>query len=282
MSNVVIVTDSTAYIPQDLVEEYNITVAPQVLIWGEETFEDGVDIQPDEFYDRLKTATVMPTTSQVTIASFNNIFSQLLEDSKEILAVLVSEKLSGTIDSAIQSRKTFPEAPIEIVNSESVAMALGFQALVAARAAVEGASLDECKAKAEEARDHTGVVFAVNTLEFLHRGGRIGGASRLLGLALNIKPILEVTGGRVEAAGRVRTRKKSLQRIIEMVEERVSGQEPIHLATLHANVPEEAEGLLEEATDRIGAEESIFSTLSPVVGIHAGPGTVGLAYLAGM
>lgn len=282
MSNVAIVTDSTAYIPQDLVEKYNISVAPQVLIWGEETFEDGVDIQPDEFYNRLKSATVMPTTSQVTIASFNNLFSQLLEDGKEILAVLVSEQLSGTIDSAIQSRKTFPEAPIEIVNSESVAMALGFQALVAVRAAVEGASLDECKAKAEEARGHTGVVFAVNTLEFLHRGGRIGGASRLLGSVLNIKPILEVTGGRVEAAGRVRTRKKSLQRIIEMVEERVSGQEPVHLATLHANVPDEAEGLLEQATDRIGAEESIFSTISPVVGTHAGPGTVGLAYLAGM
>lgn len=282
MSKVAVVTDSTAYIPAEIIEELNIRVVPQVLIWGEESFEDGVDIQPDEFYERLNNASVMPTTSQVTIASFNKIFNQLVAEDYEILAVLISDQLSGTIDSAVQSREGFPGKPIEIVNSHSVAMALGFQAITAARAANDGATLSECREVAEQARDHTGVVFAVDTLEFLHRGGRIGGASRYLGAALNIKPILEVKGGRVEAVERVRTRKKSFHRIVEMVDERVAGRKPVHLATLHANVPEEAKLLLAQAEERIGASESVFSEISPVVGTHAGPGTVGLAYMAGM
>ncbi len=115
MSQVAIVTDSTAYIPKDLLEKYQIITAPQVLIWADKTYRDGVDIQPEEFYTRLKTATVMATTSQVTIASFKDVFSALLDEGKEILAVLISEKLSGTIDSAVQAREMLPGAAIEIV-----------------------------------------------------------------------------------------------------------------------------------------------------------------------
>jgi DegV family protein with EDD domain len=282
MSQVAIVTDSTAYIPKDLIEKYQITTAPQVLIWSDKTYRDGVDIQPEEFYTRLKTATEMATTSQVTIASFKDIFSSLLDEGKEILAVLISEKLSGTIDSAVQAREMLPGAAIEIVNSKTTAMALGFTALAAARAAEEGASLADCKAAAEKATQHTGVVFAVDTLEFLHRGGRIGGGSRFLGTALQLKPILEVTGGQVEAIERVRTRSKSLQRVVEIIEERIAGRTPVRLATLHANAPDDAQKLLEMATERIAVDESVFSEISPVVANHAGPGTVGLAFMAGM
>ena len=282
MSKVAIVTDSTAYIPVDLLRKYNIHVVPQVLCWGNETFEDGVDILPTEFYARLEKADIMPSTSQATPQSFVQIFNQLLEDDWQVLAVLLPPTLSGTVASAINARQEFPGAPLEIVESNSTSMALGFQVLETARAAVQGASMAECKAVAEKARDHTGVVFAVNTLEFLHRGGRIGGGSRYLGTALNIKPILEVTGGKVEAIERVRTRKKSLMRLVELVEERVNGQKPVHLAVLHANVPDEAKELLAMASSRIEAEESIYSEVSPVIGTHAGPGTVGLAYMAGM
>jgi DegV family protein with EDD domain len=282
MSRVAVVTDSTAYIPGDLVEQHQITVTPQVLIWGEETFRDGVDIQPNEFYTRLKKAKVMPTTSQATIGSFKNIFENLAEQNVEILAILVAEKLSGTIDSARQAQAMLPDARIEIVDSGSVAMALGFTTLTAARAAQNGASLAECKALAERAAKHTGVVFAVDTLEFLHRGGRIGGGTRFLGTALNIKPILELKNGHVEAIERVRTRKKSLQRLIELVEERVAGRQPVRLAMLHANAPEDARELMNEAAARLNPVETVFSQVSPVVGTHAGPGTVGLAFMAGM
>jgi len=282
MQKVAIVTDSTSYIPDDIVKQYAISVAPQILIWGEETFEDGVDILPSAFYTRLKTAKIMPSTSQVTPGKFLKIFGALLEQDYHVLALLLSEKLSGTIASAVQARESFPGAPIEIVDSYTTAMALGFQVLTVARAAQEGASLEECKKLAEKARQYTGVVFAVDTLEFLHRGGRIGGASRFLGTALNIKPILEVVNGRVEAIERVRTRQKSLERLLEILQERIAGRQPVRLATLHAQAPDDAQKLLEMARQRFTTVEHIFSEVSPVVGTHAGPGTVGLAFMAGM
>ena len=169
MSKIAIVTDSTAYLPPDLVEKYEISVAPQVVIWGDKTYEDGVDIQPSEFYERLKTASVMPSTSQATIASFEKIFRRLLEEEHEILAILISDVLSGTINSAVQARELFPHAPIEIVDSKSVAMALGFQVLTVAKAVQEGASMAECVQLAQKASQHTGVIFAVDTLEFFQR-----------------------------------------------------------------------------------------------------------------
>jgi DegV family protein with EDD domain len=282
MSKVALVTDSTAYIPKDLVEEFHISVAPQVLIWDQETFRDGVDITPEEFYTRLKKATVMPTTSQVNIASFQQIFKQLLEDNHDVLAILISNKLSKTLDSALQAGEMFPGAPIEIIDSVSTAMAMGFQVLTVARLAKQGASLAECKALAEKTIAYTGVVFAVDTLEFLHRGGRIGGGTRFLGSALNIKPILELREGRVEAVERVRTRKKSLMRLVEMVGERIAGKRPIRLAALHANAADEARWMLEVAVERYHPVETVFSEVSPVVGTHAGPGTLGLCYMAGM
>ena len=282
MQKVAIVTDSTSYIPKENLEQYLIRVAPQVLIWGEQTYEDGGDISPSEFYTRLKTAKTMPSTSQATPGTFDKIFAALLEQDYQVLAILLSEKLSGTIASAIQARENYPGAPIEIIDSYTTAMAMGYQVLSVARAASEGASLAECKSLAEKARQHTGVVFAVDTLEFLHRGGRIGSASRFLGTALNIKPILEVVDGRVEAVERVRTRQKSLDRLLELAQERMAGRQPVRLATLHANAPVEAQALLEMGKQRFNTVEHIFSEVSPVVGTHTGPGTVGLAFMAGM
>jgi DegV family protein with EDD domain len=284
MPKVALVTDSTAYIPGDLVKQLNITVAPQILIWGEEIFQDGVDIQPHEFYTRLKTAKVMPSTSQVAIVTMQNIFTDLLDKGYEILGVFISAKLSGTIQSALQALEAIDKGRdrISIIDSDTTAMAMGFQVLSAARAAVDGASLTDCKALVEKARDHTGVYFAVDTLEFLHRGGRIGGAQRFLGSALNLKPILAVQEGRVEAIDRVRTKGKALDRVLELVVEQSQGRTPVRLATLHANASQEARELLEKASQKLQPVETIFSEVSPVIGTHAGPGTVGLAYIAGM
>lgn len=284
MSKTAIVTDSTAWIPKDLTTQYNISVAPQVLIWGEETLSDGVDIQPEEFYARIKTAKVMPTTSQVSIVTMQNIFHDLLEKGFDVLGIFISSKLSGTISSAVQAREALVRGQdkVHILDSNSTAMAMGFQVLSAARAAADGASFGEVKTIAEKARDHTGVYFAVDTLEFLHRGGRIGGAQRLLGTALNMKPVLALVDGRVDAIERIRTKSKAIDRVLELVAEKTSGQSPIRLATLHANAPQEARALLERATKELNATESIFTEVSPVIGNHTGPGTVGLAYMAGM
>ena len=283
MSKVAIITDSTAYIPSDLVNQYHIIVKPQVLIWDGKEYEDGVNMTPNEFYNRLANSDTIPTTSQVTVQSFLDAYTEAYEQTHDMLCVLISHKLSGSVDSANQAKELFKkDASIEIFDSLSTAMALGFQVLSAARAASEGASFSECKEVAELARQNSGVVFAVDTLEFLHRGGRIGGGTRFLGTALNIKPILEVTGGRVEPIERVRTRKKSVQRVVELVQERIGDRKPIRLATVHANAEDEARMMLDIASERLNPIESFVTDVSPVVGTHAGPGTVGLAYLVGI
>jgi DegV family protein with EDD domain len=284
MGKVAIMTDSTAYIPKALCEKYNITTVPQVLIWGEETFEDGVNILPDEFYMRLKTAKVMPTTSQVSVANMQTTFKDLLDKNHDVLGVFISAKLSGTMQSAYQGRDQLASGKdrVEFIDSNSTAMAMGFQVLTAARAAEGGASLKECKALAEKSRSYTGVYFAVDTLEFLHRGGRIGGAQRFLGTALNLKPILAIFDGKVEATDRVRTKRKALDRILELTVEQCKGKSPIRLASLHADALGDAKTILEKANQELKPIESIISEVSPVVGTHAGPGTVGLAYMAGM
>ncbi len=284
MSKVAIVTDSTAYIPTAMLDGYSITVVPQILIWGEETFQDGVDILPDAFYRKLKTAKIMPTTSQVAVVTMKTTFENLLDAGYDVLGIFLSAKLSGTMQSVTQALEMLPKAADRIValDSNTTAMAMGFQVLAAARLAQAGAGLKECTKLAEEARQHTGVFFVVDTLEFLRRGGRIGGATAMLGSALNLKPLLELRDGRIEAVEKVRTKGKALNRMIDLVVAQAAGRNPIHLATLHANAEAEARQALEAASARLHPVEQILTSVSPVVGTHAGPGTVGLAYMAGM
>lgn len=284
MSKVAIVTDSTAYIPRDLREKYPITVVPQVVIWENETFEDDVTITPEQFYTRLRTAKVMPSTSQVSVVNMHKAFSSLLEQGYEVLGMFLSAKLSGTFQSALLGREELAggKEKVELIDTETTAMAMGFQVLTVARAALEGASMADCKSLAEKTRAHTGVYLTVDTLEFLHRGGRIGGAQRFLGTALNLKPILMVDGGRVEPVERVRTRGKALDRVVELVAEKCAGKSPVHIATLHADAEVDAKALLDKIVPLVNPVEKIFAAVSPAVGANAGPGTVGLAYMAGM
>jgi len=281
MAKVAVVTDSTGCIPTELIGSLPVTVAPQVLIWGDETFEDGVNIQPTEFYVRLAKASVMPSSSQVSPASFERIFSDLLKQDYQILGVFISAKLSGTIASAIQAKQSIGEdSPIEILDSYTTAMAMGFQVLAAAKAASKGSSLADCKALVEEIRPNCGVYLTVDTLDFLHRGGRIGSATRFLGTALNIKPILKVEDGKIEPVERVRTRSKALARLLELIGE-IAGDSPIRISTLNANARSEAEGVLAQAKTKLNVIESSVSDVSPVIGTHVGPGTVGITYQIG-
>lgn len=282
MPKVAIVTDSSPYIPANIIQENNIHVVPLIVIWGDENFYDGVDITPVEFYERLETAKVMPSTSQPSVADFEVLFRSLHNDGYEILALLLSEDLSGTVSSATQAKKLLPEATIEIVNTKTLAMALGFIVLAAARAANQGASLAECKKIAIEASGKCGVIFVVDTLEFLHRGGRIGAAKRFMGSLLNVKPVLAIEGGLIVPLDSVRTQKKALERIIEIIQERTEGHKTVRLATLHANNLATAEKILAEASRRINPIEQILAEVSPVIGTHAGPGAIGLAYLVDM
>jgi DegV family protein with EDD domain len=283
VSKISIVTDSTAYIPQNLVDQYQISVIPLSLHWDEVVYLDGIDIQPDEFYRRLAKSKTMPTTSQATVAAFKQVFDRLAGEGREILTVTLSSKLSGTMDSAVQARAEMPpEARIELVDSLSISAGQEMMVLAAARLAEQGASLAECKAIVEKARENSGLVLVVDTLEFLHRGGRIGGGARFLGTALKLKPVLELVDGKLEALERVRTKGKALDRMVELVSARIQGRSPVRLGVIHANAEDEAKSVLQEVSKSLKPVETHVVPVSPVVGTHTGPGVVGLAYIAGV
>lgn len=278
---VAVVVDSTAYIPQDWVKKYHLTVIPLVVIWGKEELRDDVDITAHEFFIRLQTADTMPSTSQPTPDAFQKVYQELFSQGYDILSVHISSKLSGTINSAEQAKKMLPDANIEIVDSLSTIMGCGWPAVIAARAAQAGKDLEECKKIAENTREHIYTVFAVDTLEFLHRGGRIGGAQHLVGTALNLKPILELQNGSIESLEKVRTRKKSLNRLAELVVEKIGSQQPVYMGIAHANAEPEAKQLLEAIKEKITIKESAVTYVSPAIGTHTGPGTVAVSYVAG-
>ena len=284
MAKVAIVTDSTAYLPDKMVKELNITIVPLTLNWGEESYQDGVDMLPEDFYRRMASSKEIPTTSQATEISMKNAFEVLLRKGYDVLGIFISSKLSGTVQSALMAREELVKGQekIAILDSLATTMALGWPVLTAARAANAGEGLVECRKLAEKARDQTGVMFVVETLEYLRRGGRIGGAQAMLGTLLNVKPLLELQDGRIESVEKIRTKKKALDRMLDLIEEKIAGRTPIRLATVHADAEAEAISLLEAARKRFNPIESLHSPLSPVIGAHAGPGTLAIAIMTGI
>lgn len=285
MSKVAIVTDSTFNYSNDIARNYPIFSVPLHIIWGDKVYLDGIDITPEQFYEKLKASKENPTTSQPSPAAFHEMYQTLLGDGYDILSIHISSKLSGTLDSAIQAKNMLPGARIQLVDSLSTSYAMGFHVLAAARLAAQGATLEECKSEAEKAKAHSGVFFLLNTLEFLHRGGRIGGAAAFMGTMLNLKPILGLQDGRVEAIERVRTTTKAIDRLLHLFEKAVGHKSPIHIAALHADTPDDAQMLLQRARDHFSVNlvhEVMTARISPVLGVHTGPGTLGIAYMAGM
>lgn len=283
MSKVAIVTDSTAYLPEEIINKYGISVVPLAVIWGEENLLDNVEIKSEEFYNRLSNTDIMPSTSQPTIQAFLDIFTKLHAEGYDILTLVISSELSGTLDSALQAKKILPEANIIAFDSQLTSLPLAFMVIAAGRAAKRGASIDECVKIAEAVRDRSQVFFAVDTLEFLHRGGRIGGAARFLGTALGLKPILYLKDGKVEALEKVRSSKRAHKRLVELVETAINGKKPINvIGVVHASSEEAATELMNLAKSKFKPDEVFITSISPVLGTHTGPGAIGLAYVAGV
>ncbi|MEJ2757340.1 MAG: DegV family protein [Anaerolineales bacterium] len=279
---IAVVVDSTTTLPEGFLPGLEVRTAPAMIIWGGEELRDGVDIQPDAFYQRLATAKEMPSTSQATPVMFKKIYEDLLEKGYQILVVTISSKLSGMYSSAIQAKEMFKDAAIEVVDSMTGAITVGLALSKVQEVLQAGASLKKCRETAENALKNTGILLTVETLEFLHRGGRIGGAQKFLASALQLKPILEVTGGVFEGREKIRTRKKALNRLVDLTIEQIGDRRPVEIAALHANAEEVARELIEKVQARIETARTVVAGVSPAVGVHLGPGTVGLAFMAGV
>ncbi|MGC9520462.1 MAG: DegV family protein [Anaerolineae bacterium] len=284
MSRFVVVTDSTSNLGPELADEYGVSIIPLNVHWGEETYLDGVTLDVETFYRWLRERDDFPKTSQPSAGAFIDFFEKVAEERgvDTIMGIFISTEMSGTLVSALQAKaeleSTRPDLTIVLHDSRSVSMGLGLQALVAARAANEGLTVEEAMARIRACYDNLHVVFAVDTLEFLHRGGRIGGAARLVGSALNLKPVLTIEDGRIEPLERVRSRRKSLRRIIQIAEERLQGRRPTELAIMQAEAEEDLPWFSRMVSDRLKPERLYTEMLTPVVGTHAGPGTIGIAF----
>jgi len=281
-NKIAVVLDSTTTLPDKFLEGLELRFAPAIIIWEGEELLDGIDIQPEAFFKRLATTQVMPSTSQATPVMFQKIYSDLLDKGFEILVVTISSKLSGMYSSAMQAKEMFENARIEVVDSLTGTMTIGMSLQKVFNAIQQGASLMECRQIVERALSNTGVLLTVDTLEYLHRGGRIGGAQKFLGSALKLKPILEIVDGGFEGLEKVRTRSKALDRLVDLTIERIGDRKPVEVAALHANAEQVAEDLIETMKQRIEIVQTFVTSVSPGVGVHLGPGTVGLTFLAGV
>lgn len=281
MSSVKVITDSSAYLPDSYVQELGIIVLPLTLLFEGKEYRDGVDITAKEFYTRMKQTDALPKTSQVSEYEFAEAFRKNLEQGYELLVLPISSGISSTLQSALTAKASYPSAPIEIIDTRLVSMALSFQVLAAARAAAAGASLAECKAIAEDAYTKIGVYFTVDTLKYLAAGGRINTAQRYLGTLLNVKPLMEIRDGKIEALESVISTRKAIQRMIQLVERDTAGRRPLRISVFHALMEETAVELLEQCRQQFEPEEAILSEVSPVIGAHTGPGTISIAYMAG-
>lgn len=274
---IALVTDSTCNLYPELAVERHIYVAPLYVLWGEEAYKDGVDITEKEFFRRLSTTTAIPTTSQVSPQDFIDLFehARKTEEADEVICAVLSSDLSGTYASAIQAQ-TAVDFPVHVVDTRQISWALGFTLLEAANMRDAGAGVDEIVASIKATADYSRLFFTIESLEFLHRGGRIGNAARLVGTALSIKPLLEVENGIVETVDKVRTRKRAIKQLVKVIQDRSNGRGIKRLAVIHGEAQEDADELLAYANETLNPTESYNSYLTAVLAVHTGPGAVGI------
>jgi DegV family protein with EDD domain len=277
MKRVVVVTDSSATVPSELAEALNIRVVPIVLAINGYTFQDGVDITASEVYQLLRDGKHAPTTSAPSVGDFLRVYASAAQEASGIVSIHLSPKLSATYSAATAASQLVEDVPIRVLNCHTAAMGQGFVVLEAARKAAEGADLEAVAARAEEVASKMSLLATIGTLEYLHRSGRIGGAAALLGTVLQIKPVLYVADGHVDVFTRPRTKSKAVRAMLNHMAEQVNGQ-PLHVAVLHAGVPEEAEALRQEIAREFNCDELYVTELTPVMGAHTGPGVLGVAY----
>jgi DegV family protein with EDD domain len=274
-----VVAATTAGLSVDEVKSLDIAMISQRVNFGLETLRDGIDISNEVFMQRLVSSKQFPTTSQPPAGEFLQAFKNIRAAGHEALAVLVSNKLSGTVSSASTAKAELGNDPgITVFDTLNVAAGEGLQVLEAARMGQAGASLAEIITKLEAMRDGMHLYFVLDTLEYLAKGGRIGNAQKLIGSMLQMKPILEVRDGQVEAAERIRTKSKAQARLREIVDQAVRGKSKVHLAVVYTQIAHEAKQLASELKEKYHLAECQAYHMSPAVGTHAGPGALGVGF----
>jgi DegV family protein with EDD domain len=280
MAPVAVVTDSTAYLPAETVERHGVHVVPLYIVFGGDRTVPETEITDyPAFFEELRAAETVPTTSQPSVGDFAAVYDPLLADGRDVVSIHISGGLSGTPEAARQASEALARdgkggERVRVIDSTTAAGGLGLLALVAARAAEDGASLDEIEQRVADARAGLKMWFAIDTLEFLRRGGRIGAASAWIGSTLRVKPILTVEN-EMTPVERVRTSGRMFERMVEYARQRhESGADA--WAVQHINAPEQAELLTDRCREVFGREPVLVSEIGPVLSAHTGPGLLGV------
>lgn len=275
---IAIIADSTCDIPDALIERYGIIVIPHYIIWGEEQFLDRVNLQPEAFYQRLVVDELRPTTAQASAADFlEGIHKAVEQGASEALILTVSSAMSGAYEMA-KTAASKADIPVKVIDSKGPTMTLGWQTLAAARARDEGATMDEIIERVARVRESLVQIVAMETLEYLHTGGRIGDAAKWVGALMKVKPVVSINHvtGRVEPMGLTRTHSAMVRMLYRKFFDALQMGKKLRIAVLHGNVLDEAQLLAERIRDEFNPLELIINITGPVLGINTGPGALAL------
>lgn len=278
MGTVAVVTDSTADLPMQLVEDLGIRVVPMSVTFRDRTYISRITITDQQFYERLASANELPTTAQPAPGWFEEAYGDADDEGCEaVVSIHVSAALSGTVSVARTMGEQAP-LPVHVVDSRQVGSGLGLVVLAAHRVAAAGGSLDEVIAAADRAGEHVHSFVVVDTMDYLRRGGRLTGTQAIVGNVLRVKPILGIVDGRVEVLERTRTWSRAIDRVAALVSEVADGK-PVRLAVSHAVAPERAERVWACLEDDVWIHDRLETGIGPVVGTHTGPGTVSVSVI---
>ena len=275
-----IVTDTTSSLPRHLAEEYDVPVLPQIIIFGEESYRDDTELDTSAFLEKLRASPALPKTAAPPPALYHPIFERLLAEADTVICLHPSAELSGTIRSANVARQDFPAADIRVIDTRTTAGPLATMVLLAARWAREGVDADTIVARVHDLIHRQRVYFVVDTLEYLHKGGRIGGAQALLGGLLQVKPILTLEDGRVQPFEQQRTARRALARLRELVLEQCPPGDESHLCVMHADAHAQAHALANDFAVQLGLSDVPIYLLPPAIVVHGGPGLLAVGFFA--
>jgi len=282
MSVVGVLTESCASIPEALIEKYNIKVVPYYIHRGMETLRDLVDVQREEFFNWLPTATKLPTTASPGPGDYLQAVREMAQRTREIVSVHMTSLGSGAYQAAVaaqdMARDLLPDVRIEVIDSRNVSLCQGWMVIEAARAALDGVSFEGVIDRVRQLIPKTHMIQTADTLRYLYMGGRIGRAQHLMGTLLRIKPLIGMEDGIIVPLGTARSRARAYRRIAEMMEEAVGHLGRVKVAFVHAAAPQEIEKLRLLVEERLTCVETLVAELSPALGVHTGPGTVGVCY----
>jgi DegV family protein with EDD domain len=276
-----IVTDSTCNLDTEVLTAHDVRVAPITIQFGNETYEEGIDIDRDLFYRKIEEMGIIPTTSQPTPAWFSRYYHELAAQGHQILVITITGKHSGTYQSAVLAKSMAPEADVEVFDSASLSLGTGWMILEACRMAEAGRDREAILSRLEKIRAGGHLFLTPATVKYLQMSGRVGKLQGAVASLLNVKPIIALADGAMEAGENVRTRGKAVERLLELIEEAVGTSDPVNLAVIHARVPEDGQALLERAKARLNCREILMEDLVCSLAVHGGPGVLGLfAYRA--